>query len=238
MRGFLDDLGATLDHLADLGLAVQRAFPGEVATLRGEAEASISKGDGSSFVGRAIGMAEQGRRARRDPAAAYQANALFQKMAMEVMSDPYAWLTRNQERLRTSTTSMPDGTAAILWDTDPDSERETDWKPVLAGAITMKLDGDRWYAAFPTNLLRVMPKSAEEWEIASLILQVVDNALTDLQKDVESGKAASLQDVAGMAGEKAVLPMGLALIAYDRARDARRDAARKTPSAESPAQKR
>lgn len=242
MRQFLRDMGRTLDNLADLGLAVQARFPDEVAALRTEAEQSIKAGQGSSFVGRVIGIAGQGRRARRDPAAAQEMRALFDRMAMEVMADPYAWLTRNQERLRASTDGMPDGAAVLQWDADPASDRDSDWAPILAGAFTLREADGLWYVAFPPAARAVMPKSAEEWEIASFILEVVDNALIDMRKDVSSGKAKRLEEVAGMAGEKAFLPMAFAIMAYGRATEARREAARAAspqpaPPA-SPAQKR
>ncbi len=226
MRAFLYDLGRTLDLLADLGRVVQAKFPKEVAALRAEAEQSARKGQGSSFFGRVIGMASPGRRGTlRDPAAAQEARALFDKMAMELAADPYAWLTRNQQRLRPSTEGMPDGEAVIQWDADPDADLESDWKPVLLGAIRMKEHRGLWYVVLPTQFIP-MPRSPDEWEIASSILQVIDNALIDLSRDVQSGRAAGLDEVARMAGEKAFLPMAFAVMAYDRARDARREAAR------------
>ncbi len=243
MREFLKGVGRTAQNLADLGRSVQERFPKEVADLRAEAEASARSGQGSSFFGRALGLAAQGRRARRDPAVAQEARALFDKMAMELMADPYAWLTRNQERLRATTTGMPDGVAAIQWDSNPDTDLETDWKPVFAPlGMTMKQDKGRWYIVLPTNipgLSRALPRTPEQWEIMSFLLEACDNALVDLRKDIESGRAAHLDDVARMAGEKAFIPVALVLMSYGRATDEARKAAWPAPpAAPSPPEKR
>lgn len=230
MRAFLDGLGRTLENLADLGLAVQKRFPTEVAALRTEAEQSAKSGQGSSYFGRAIGIASMGRRARRDPAVAQETRELFDKVAMEVMADPYAWLTRNEERLRATTDRMPDGLAVIQWDSNPDSDLEADWKPIFAPlGLTMKEDRGRWFIVLPTNLPgldRALPHTPEQWEIMSFLLDACDHALIDLRKDVESGRAAHLDDVARMAGEKAFIPVALIMMSYSKATEEARKAAR------------
>ncbi|MFM9995103.1 MAG: hypothetical protein ACKVU4_04805 [Phycisphaerales bacterium] len=249
MRQLLNDLGRTAGLLAKLGRTIQAKFPKEVESLRLEAEEAAKNGRGSSFVGQMLGMANQSRRARRDPAVAQEARRTFDRMAIEVFADPYAWLTRNTDRLRASTEKMPDGTAVIQWDSDPEAEGKDDWKPVAGfGLLGMKQDRGKWYVVLPTNLPLVsgaVPKTPEEWEIASYLLEVVDNMIIDLDSDVEQGKARTLDDVARAAGEKAFLPAAFAVLAYGKAMDERNKADRAAkaasapvPPSASPAQKR
>lgn len=246
MRQLLNDLGRTAGLLAKLGRTIQVKFPKEVESLRLEAEEAAKNGRASSFVGQMVGMANQSRRARRDPAVAQEARRTFDRMAIEVFADPYAWLTRNTDRLRASTENMPDGTAVIQWDYDPAAEGKNDWKPVAGFGLGMKQDRGKWYVVLPTNVRVVsgaVPKTPEEWEIASYLLEVVDNMLIDLDSDVEQGKARTLADVARAAGEKAFLPAAFAVLAYGKAMDERKEAERAARAASaqppaSPAQKR
>lgn len=238
MRQLLDDLGRTAGLLAKLGRTIQAKFPKEVESLRLEAEEAARNGRGSSFVGQMLGMANQSRRARRDPAVAQEARRTFDRMAIEVFADPYAWLTRNADRLRASTERMPEGMAVIQWDTDPAVEGKDDWKSVGGFGIGMKLDRGKWYVVLPTNAPLVsgaMPKTPEEWEIASALLEVVDNMLIDLGTDVEQGKTRTLDDVARAAGEKAFLPAAFAMLAYSKAMDERRKIERAAKTANAPA---
>lgn len=228
MRRLLKDAGRTLGLLEELGRAVQQRFPKEVESLRAEAAEAARSGQASSFVGRVVGAAGQGRRARLDPAAAQEARSAFDRMIKELFADPYAWLSRNADRLRATTDGMPDGMAAIQWDSNPDSDDERDWKPVLPPlGVAMKLDGGRWYVLLPTGVpgaSAVVPKTPEEWEIASSLLEAVDNMLIDLRRDVASGRVGSLDDVARSAGEKAFIPVALGMMAYSKAMEERRRA--------------
>lgn len=238
MRRLLRDAGRTLGLLDELGRAVQQRFPKEVESLRAEAAEAARTGQASSFVGRLVGAAGPGRRGRPDPAAAQEARAAFDRTIKELFADPYAWLTRNADRLRATTEGMPDGMAAIQWDSNPDADDERDWKPILPPlGMAMKQDRGRWYVMLPTGVpgaSAVVPKSPEEWEIASSLLEAVDNMLMDLRKDVVSGRVATLDDVARSAGEKAFIPVALGMMAYGKAMDERRKGER----AASPSQQR
>jgi hypothetical protein len=218
LRALLNGLGETMGLLAKLGVAVQERFPDEVAALRAEAEQAAKDGKASSFVARTMALAGQARRARRGAAqGADDPREMFNKMAMELMSDPYAWLTRNADRLTTTTDRMPDDTAAVLWD----------GKPVFPplGLAMSRRDG-RWGILLPAPVNAALPRSAEEWEIAGALLACIDNAINDSIKQIEEGRAQKLEEVARILGENALIPIGIAMVAYDRAADARREAAR------------
>jgi hypothetical protein len=237
MREFLDGLGRTLDSLAALGRAVQQRFPDQVAALRSEAQTAANRGEATSYVSRVFGMADRAQRRaiRRDPALQREARALLDKVAMELMADPYAFITRNQDRLRTTTDGMPDGMAAIQWDINPGSDSESDWKPIPPFGFAMKQERARWYVVLPTNapgVSRLWPRTPEQWEIMSYLLEAFDNALVDMRRDVESGRASDLREVAQMAGEKAFLPVALIMIAYGKALEEARKESR--PAAQPP----
>jgi hypothetical protein len=214
MRELLNQAGDMLGSLAELGKAVQGAFPEEVARLREEAETAAKSGQATSFVGRMVGMSSQVRRAARGQDSGPNPQEMFNKMAMELMADPYAWLTRNADRL--STTMMTDDTAAVLWDGQP-------VLPPLGVALTQK-DG-KWYFALPSQFpgaSRILPKKPEEWEILGYFFAAIDQALVDMTKDVRSGKARRLDDVARMAGEKAFIPAAMIVFAYGKALESER----------------
>ena len=215
-RAFLDGLGESLGLLAKLGKVVQERFPDEVAALRDEAEQAAKDGRASSFVARAMALAGQTRRARQAQATD-DPREMFNKMAMELMSDPYAWLTRNAERLTTTTDGMPDDSAAVLWDGKPVF-------PPIGLSMTRK-DG-KWSIMLPALVTTVLPKAPEEWEIAGALLACVDNAINDSIAQIEGGRATKLEEVARILGENALIPIGIGIVAYDRAVDARREAAR------------
>lgn len=209
LRELLEQAGDALESLARLGVAVQREFPEEVARLRAEAEAAAASGQASSFVGQLVGMNAQVRRAARTRNG-QGAQDLFNKMAMEVMADPYAWITRNAERV--SVTTIADDQAAVL----------VDGKPALGIGVTLIHRDGEWYFYLPVEYLkasRVYPDTPEEWEIMGYLMAALDNAVVDLTKDVEAGRARRLEEVARMAGEKAFVPAAMIVLAYGKAMD-------------------
>lgn len=227
LRGFLDQAGDVLTSLADLGIAVQQAFPKQVADIRAEAEAAAKEGKATSFVAQVVGLRTQAGRAARtpgDPAAAGGTQQLLDKMFMEVAADPYAWLTRSAERVTLS--PLTDDTAALL----------LDGKPALGVGVTLIQREGKWYFYLPVEILKaghLYPDTPEKWEIAGCMLTVIDQAVTDMTADVRAGKARRLEDVARAAGEKAVIPVIMTGFAYSKILEAdrkqRRAAAKGAP---------
>lgn len=211
MRDLLEHLGQTFQSLADLGIEVNRAFPREVAELRAQAEEAARRGEATTFVGRLAGLSNRSVRVGASGEGPDPRDA-FNQAAKELMSDPYAWLTRNADRL--STTTMTDDTAAILWD----------GKPVFGVGLAMKEEKGRWYVVLPTAVppvSQIMPRNDAEWEIAHALVQIVDNALTDTAADIREGKAGNLEDVARVLGEKAFITTMMGMVAYGKAVEAR-----------------
>lgn len=213
MRELLDHFGQTLESLAALGVEVNRAFPREVADLRAQAEEAARRGEATSFVGRIVGMSGRSVRVGAAQGSGPDPRDAFNQAAKELMADPYAWLTRNAERL--STTRMTDDTAAVLWD----------GKPVFGVGLVMKEEKGRWYVVLPTAVppvSQIMPRNEPEWEIAHALVQILDNALTDTADDIRKGKAGNLEDVARVLGEKAFITTMMGMIAYGKAMEERR----------------
>lgn len=238
MRKLLDQFGQTLGSLQDLAFAVNKAYPDEIAKLQEEAEAAAKNGQATSFIQKMVGQASQGgggRRRRGQPPAVPAPGGdddprkAFNNAAKELFADPYGWLTKTEGRLTTQT--IADDTAAILWD----------GKPVFGVGLMMKQEKGKWYVVLPTNapgLGQVMPKSPETWEIMGGLLEVFDNALTDLTKDVKKGRCKRLEDVASKAGEKAFVPAVMVFFAYSQAMEAEKKEAKARAAAakEAPAQ--
>jgi hypothetical protein len=245
MRQLLDDLGIVLGSLQDLANAVQKAYPEEIDELKKQAEESAKQGDASGFLMRIAGQASQqagagksgGRRPLRlnvgagGPGVAGQSDpeamrGMFDNAMKELFADPYGWIAANETRLTAQ--QIADDRAAILWD----------GKPVLGIGLTMQKDvDDRWYVVLPLNAPGVgqfMPKTPESWEIMGSLMTVFDNMLQDLTTDVRRGRAARLDDLARMAGEKAFLPAVMVFFAYSKSIEVERKAAREAAKPPSP----
>jgi hypothetical protein len=81
----------------------------------------------------------------------------------------------------------------------------------------------------PTNVpgvSKVLPKSKETWAIMGNLMDVFDNMIRDLTRDVRAGKARRLEDLGHMAGEKAFVPAVLVFFSYGRALDAEKKEAK------------
>lgn len=207
MRRLLEQVGGLLQSLHELGQEVRRTYPEEIEKLRAEAAEAAKNGQASGFLSRMTGMAASQRTRRgRDPAEQRRA---FDMAMKELFADPYGWLERGADRLGVEPIS--DDMAAVL----------VDGKPVLPPiGLVMREENGRWYLVLPTNLpgvSSVVPRTPEGYEIAGSLVAVFENTLDDLRKDVREGKAKSLDDLAGLAGEKAFLPVALAAVAYGKA---------------------
>lgn len=229
MRKLLTQLGQTLGALQDLALAVQKAYPEEIAKLAADAEAAAKNGEAASFIQKMMSQASSGMQRsglrRRGGGAAPQIPAgdpdemrhTFDNALKEVFADPYGWLAKSEGRITTQ--SIGDDLAAIMWD----------GKPVFGVGMMMQRDKGKWYIVLPTNfpgVSQIMPKSPEGWEIIGGLFQVFDNAFTDLATDVKKGKCKRLDELASRAGEKMFLPAAMVVFAYSQLIDADRKAQR------------
>ena len=229
MRAALDRFGAALGRLQDLAATVNETFPKEVAELKAQAQSEAAKGRGAGFLRSMVMGGPRGPRRDQEPDSETDSamNAVLQSLA----ADPYGWLTDNEQRL--GFTTIDDERVALTFD----------GKPVLApiGLVLQKRDG-QWGMVAPMRLpmlARYMPQTPEEYAIWGSLFQIADNAISDLDADVRAGKVASLDGLSHAAGQKAFVPMGMAMIAYERAMADRRRRAREaapTPPAQPPSQ--
>ena len=145
-----------------------------------------------------------------------------------IATDPYAWLTDAEGRL--SYVEIDDERVAVLWD----------GKPVFPPfGLVMRQDQGQWSVVLPIwnipMVSKYLPQTPEEYSIWGSLLQMVDNVVLDLEADVREGRLHSLDALARATGEKAMVPMGMGMIAYDRAlkdRHEREREARKAAKAE------
>jgi hypothetical protein len=130
-----------------------------------------------------------------------------------LLADPYGWIERNAARL--STVRITDDMAAVL----------ADGQPVLPPlGIPLRLDAGRWYVALPTHLPPVsnyMPRSTDEWSIVGSFVQVLDNAVVELTREVRAGKVRDLKGVGERVQKKVVFPGMMVFAAYGNEMDVR-----------------
>lgn len=212
-------LGWVLGHLQELAIAINDRFPEEVAEARAKAEIEAKAGRGMSIFEQ-FGMGGSGsRRSRRGPPSEgdqSRVNAILQTIA----TDPYAWLTDTEGRL--SYVEIDDERVAVLWDD----------KPVFPPfGLVMRQDQGQWSVVLPLHsipwLSSYMPQTPDEYSIWGSLLQMVDNVVLDLEADVRERRLTSLDSLARATGEKALIPMGMGMIAYDKALKERKKRERK-----------
>lgn len=222
MRRIYNKLGKTFGSMAELATAVQERFPDEVNKMRLEAEEAAKNGKASSLLAQLVTQG-QGGRPRRPQGSEQDMRASFDRTIKEVFADPFGWLQRSEGRI--STIPLTDDTAAITWDGKPL------FPPV---GLTMRLEKGRWYIVPPTNLLGatgILPKTPDEYRVWERLVQAVDNAVVDMEKDVKGGKVNSLRQVAEDAGEKAFIPVAIVVLAYGKMVDERETEARQAREA-------
>lgn len=222
-------LGDLLGKVQDLADSVQANMPEEVAQVKEDALIAAREGRASNFIQQAL----TGRRAPRQTAASQpipgaprtgpDPRRLLNDTLKQLSSDPYGWLEESEARLGFEW--IDDNTVALTWDSKAIA-------PPIGITMDQATDG-KWYLVLPTSLPQVrpvVPDTPEEFGIWASIIQVMDNAVTDMKQTVDSGRVTNLDDLSRTAGENLLLPMGLVFIAYGKLveddMDAQRDAAR------------
>lgn len=207
MRLFLTRTGVFLGNLQKLGTAVQQKFPNDVTKLKTDLEDAAKKGKTTSLFGQIAQQAmPRGKRPNMDTT---QARDAFDDALKSILADPYSFLRESEKRLTTE--YLTDDSVSLRWDA----------KPIMAPiGMRMKLADDaKWYFALPTNIpgaSAFLPKTKEEYEILGGLIEVFDNMVLDLIKDVEQGRVTSLDTLARSAGEKAFLPAVMVMFAYSK----------------------
>ena len=224
MRRLLDEAGRLMGAMQRLADTVQRRYPDEIAEMRTRAEAAARDGKAATFFS---GMLEQNRGRRREQFSAgrdeiYQ---MFNDTMHTLLSDPYAWLTSNEEKLRA--VAYTDEDASLMWD----------GKPVPGVAI--RTHDDKWYFDLPMEILNssgAMPRTPDEWQMYGYLIVNVRQMAEDLEAEVARGEHPDMRSVVNAAGEDAFLPLALTMVAIEKARDERRDEERAREREQQPAQ--
>ncbi|MFN7376001.1 MAG: hypothetical protein ACK5TP_08525 [bacterium] len=213
-RATLIRLGSLMGTLQDLGKAAQRRFPKEVAVLREQLKRQAA-GQGQSIIDKLAKGGQGAQAAFSRPATPQERNLRqdqFKDASLQLLSDPFGWLQENQSRLGVA--EVDDETAVLTFDK----------QPLLGGIAQMKMSGGRWWLILPLQLPGVAqfaPQTRNEWSIIASLIRVVDKALQELADDIDSGKAARLEDVPRLAGEKAFIPAAIVMVMYGKEMDAR-----------------
>lgn len=210
-------LGRVLDRAQRLSDATAERFPREIERLRAAAE----RGEAPSLFG-AMARSAAGRRGEPEFAFGFGADPArqerFNRALAALLADPYQKLAEGRARL--STTPIGDETEALLWD----------GRPIMppVGLLVRRGDDGAWRLVPPTTLpgaSRFLPATESEYAIWGSLLATIENVLKDLESDVRSGRVGSLEELSAAAVQKAVVPMGMVMVAYGQAvRDREREA--------------
>lgn len=208
--------GRLLGNLNDLGLSINEKFPGDVAKLKARAEEAAKEGKGGTMVNRLfaeMGGQRQRRNASRGQRPGQDTEQLFNDLLKTIFADPYGWLKESEEKLTTA--YLTEDMVAVLWD----------GKPIMPPiGVTMQKDAKgEWAFVVPKNLPGIRdfwPNNPDEFQIWGGLIQVFDNVVIDLTKDVREGRATSLDDVARRAGEKTFLPAVITVFAFSQLEEA------------------
>jgi hypothetical protein len=216
MRKLMNRFGVFLGNIQKLGDAVQEKFPKEVGELKAKAAEAAKSGKAGSLLTQ---MTSQMRpqRGKKPPTAAQQqaTRDAFNDAVKDLFADPYAWIRQSETRL--TTTFLTDDSVALLWDGEP-------VMPPLG--MIMKKDTDGlWYFMLPTNMpgiSNVMPKTDKEFQIWGSLITVFDKAVIDLTKEVKAGHIHSLEDLSHKAGEMALPPAMIVMLAFGELEQAKK----------------
>ncbi|MFA6046534.1 MAG: hypothetical protein WC718_16235 [Phycisphaerales bacterium] len=231
MKKLYARVGRLLLNVQKLGASIQERFPKEAAQLKADAEESVKQGKPTGLLAQMSGMMPTGGRGRNrglanaaDPAKQAEARKAFDEALKRFFADPYSFLRESDGKL--AAVSMGDDLAALTWE----------GKPVLPplGMVMSKDIDNRWYFVLPTNVPGVssfMPKNKDQYQILGGLIQVFDNVVIDLRKDVDSGTVKSMDELARRAGEKAFVPAAIAFFAYAKYQDEAKNEAKKAASA-------
>lgn len=217
-------LGRMLGNLNDLGNAIQEKFPEDVAKLKARAEESAKSGKGGTMVNRVFSQM-RGQQQRRGQRPGQQSEQLFNDLLKTIFADPYGWLKESEDKITTA--YMTEDLVAVLWE----------GKPIMPPiGVTMRKDAKgQWAFVVPNNLPGVRdfwPNNEDEFQIWGGLIQVFDNVVIDLAKDVREGRASSLDDVARRAGEKTFVPAVITVFAFGQLQEAQKKELRAKKEAE------
>ncbi len=129
----------------------------------------------------------------------------FGDVFSRVMTDPFGWVDTNRDRLVVE--DMSDGTASV----------EIDGKPVLGGMISMAETKDGWKLTIPASLVQnteYFPDTREEWAVVAYMMLAIENAMTDFENELDSGKFRKLSDASERVGRLIAEGAGAQAIIY------------------------
>ncbi|MBY0308214.1 MAG: hypothetical protein K2Q09_05690 [Phycisphaerales bacterium] len=213
-RSTLTRLGHLFGTMQGLGTVMARVFPSEVAAARDRLKQELEgKGEG---IATALMTAGPDRPLRFNQPKTVEEQRereqQFQDFTTRLFADPFGWLESGAARLGVE--RIADDAAVVKFDKSP----------ILGGVLTIRKYDDRWWFVLPLNLPGVnqyAPQTRNEWAIVASLVKVIDNALGELRDDVAAGKAATVQRVSEMAGEKAFIPAAVVFVMYGKEMDVR-----------------
>ncbi|MFT3685144.1 MAG: hypothetical protein QM783_09510 [Phycisphaerales bacterium] len=213
-RSTLSRLGHLFGTMQGLGKAMLQAFPKEVTAARDRLKDELEgKSEG---IATALMTANPNGPIRFDQPKTPQERAereqQFQDFTTRLFADPFGWLESGSARL--SVERIADDAAVVKFDKTP----------ILGGVLTIRKYDDRWWFVLPLNLPGVnqyTPQTRNEWAIVASLIKVIDNAMGELRDDVKAGKAATVQRVSELAGEKAFIPAAIVFVMYGKEMDVR-----------------
>ncbi len=211
MRAVLNQLGRTLESMQHLSVSSAKRFPAEFQKLQDDALAAAEDPKNKSLVAQLmVGMNEfgNGKSSGRQPNADDVRNAFS-----AILADPFGWIDRNAARLSAKKTA--DDTASVMFDGEPAI-------PVVG--LPMRMENGKWFIQLPLSmppLSGVMPRTPQQWSILGSVFKVTENAMVELQKDVEAGRVSGLKGLTDKFQEKVLFPIAIAFASYAKELDVR-----------------
>jgi hypothetical protein len=224
--------------MQDLGQAVAKQFPNEVAGFAKQAEEQVKKAAaaaasptapaapaaGAAKPNPAANLAAMFQRPGQGAKPATAAGAAakppegeerrreFEQIVGRIFADPFSWISSVEGRLTTQL--IADDQAAVL----------LDGQPVPPIGLTMRRADGKWYFELPLNLPVVsgyVPQTFSEWSIVGSLIRVFENTVRELADEVKAGKIARIEQLSEKAGEKAFVPAVMVFVAYGKEMDVR-----------------
>lgn len=212
MRSLLNQVGLALGAMEELGLAVQKQFPAELAEMRAQIEAD----GGKSIIEQLTGPGRQRGGGPDD-------GDRFRELAKRIFADPYGWITEHADKL--DVIYLADDSYGVMYG------GEILLQP---WGLLIQQQEDGWYLMLPTNLpgaRRILPDTEDEYMLWGSLFKTLENGVRDMTRDVQNGRTTSMNQLGQSAMEKFAIPAVMVMYAWSKYQEeATREAAQSPPA--------
>lgn len=216
LQPMVTQLGELLAAADSLRATLEERMPDEIASLRGrtadagfdEYVSALFQGAGQQGFG-GLGALTGG--AGMPTPRGGLSRERVRDLSVMLLADTFRPLREKPEDL--GVVQINDDLAALTWA----------GRPIFPPfGVTARRTDEGWRIVLPIEgpaFGRFMPATPEEGEVLAGLIEVMQNAVADVERDVAEGRVTRVEGLSARATEKLVFPAGMTLLAYARMKD-------------------